>query len=118
MSRTPQSPYLVAVQHLSIQTVEALCAPLHEHSKSNPEMLVDLSLVETYDPIGVQLLYSCQKTSAEAGQHFAVMNAAPKLTQLMESLGLKPETLGGITSQPGTGQDKSVSVRGQEPLTA
>ncbi len=118
MSSTPQSSYLVAVQHLGIQTAEALCVPLHEHSKSNPEMLVDLSRVETYDPIGVQLLYSCQKTSMAAGQRFAVVNAAPTLTQLMESLGLRPETLQGISPGAGSETDKSVSVHGEECPTA
>lgn len=81
-------------------------------------MLVDLSVVETYDPIGVQLLYSCQKTSTEAGQRFAVVNAAPALGQLMESLGLKPETLQGISPEVGAQAGKSVSARGQEALTA
>jgi anti-anti-sigma regulatory factor len=114
MSSTPQMSYLVAVQHLGIQAVEALCTPLYEHSKSNQEMLVDLSLVETYDPIGVQLLYSCQKTSAEAGQPFAVVNAAPTLGHVMESLGLRPETLRGISPEARADTGKSVSIRGEE----
>ena len=96
MSSTSQNPYLVAVKHLGIQTAESLCASLQEHAKANPTMLMDLSPVETYDPIGVQLLYSCQKTSAEAGQPFSVVNAAPSLSAVMESLGLPPGTLQGI----------------------
>ena len=114
MSSTPLSSYLVPVAHLGIQTAEALCAPLLEHCKLDRGALIDLSAVETYDPIGVQLLYSCQKTSIEAGQPFAVMNAAPTLMQLMDSLGLRPETLRGVSPEAGTGQDKSVSVRGGE----
>ena len=96
MSSISPNPYLVAVKHLGIQTAESLCASLQEHAKVNPAMLVDLSPVETYDPIGVQLLYSCQKTSADVGQPFSVVNAAPSLKGLMESLGLPPGTLRGI----------------------
>ena len=96
MSSISQNPYLVAVKHLGIQTAESLCAPLQEHANANPAMLVDLSPVETYDPVGVQLLYSCQKTSAEAGQLFSIVNAAPTLGVLMESLGLQPGTLQGV----------------------
>jgi len=96
MSSTSQNLYLVAVKHLGIQTAESLCAPLQEHAKAHPAMLVDLSVVETYDPIGVQLLYSCQKTSAEAGQPFSVVNAAPSLSGVMEALGLQLGTLQGV----------------------
>lgn len=96
MSKNSAAPYLVDVGHLGIQSAESLRILLLDYMKSTADIVLDLSRVETCDPIGLQLLYSCQKSAAEAGQSFTTTNCTPALKELVESLGLQQEPLPGL----------------------
>lgn len=99
MQSATEISYSVPVSHLGIQSVEALRMPLHEHVQSHTEAVLDLSQVERYDAIGLQLLYSCQKTAEQAGRQLKIVHAAPALAELMESLGLPRETLSALAAE-------------------
>lgn len=99
MQSTTEVPYSVPVSHLGIHSVEALRAPIHEYIQSHTEAVLDLSQVETYDAIGLQLLYSCQKTAEQAGRQLKIVHAAPALTEVMESLGLQREAFSALAAK-------------------
>lgn len=94
MQTNPEKSYLVDVGHLGIQSAESFCALLQDYMKSTDDVVIDLANVETYDAVGLQLLYSCQKTAKEAGQHFTMINASPALGELAISLGLQEDLHG------------------------
>jgi anti-sigma B factor antagonist len=79
---------------LNIQTAEPLKSTLVEYVKTHSPVLIDVSEVQSFDAIGIQLLCSARKTAEDAKKAFRIEGTTPAFTKALEEIGLRPETSG------------------------
>jgi anti-anti-sigma factor len=77
---------------IDIYNAGQLRSTLEEYVQSTEKAIIDLAQVEDVDVVGLQLLYSAQKTAAKFGKAFALCNIPACLLALQKTIGL-PEDL-------------------------
>ena len=79
---------------LNIQAAEPLKSALNEHVKTHSPIVVDVSEVESFDAIGIQLLCSARKTAEDSKKAFRIEGVTPVFSRALEEIGLGTEISG------------------------
>lgn len=78
---------------LDIYSANDITDALAECLATHPELLLDLSDVESCDIAGVQLICSAQKSAAASHKAFLLTAASPQVTRACADAGLSPASL-------------------------
>lgn len=78
---------------LTISSVEELHEVLTRYASREPNLVLDLSGVETCDAAGLQLLCSLRRSAAALGKRLRISTVSEPFTTLASALGLPVESL-------------------------